>query len=172
MSFTHHWRLLHGIGFLIAVVMLGSALYLQIVEFVMPCVLCIYLRVITIFYGLISLIAMLCPPRSWGQKVYLRVCLFCSLFGIALSLYLLSIQMHPIAKDMSCGQGIEPTLINWPFGTTLGLLFSPYSDCAEMPWTLFGLTLPLLSLLSFVGLFLFELLKRWIIKAQQTDFVG
>jgi disulfide bond formation protein DsbB len=169
-SGLNYWRLLHGLGLLIALIMLGGALYLQITEFVLPCLLCVYLRVTTILYGITSLIAVLYLPQRWGRKMYLRLFLLYSLLGIVVSVYLLWIQMQPAAGGMSCGQGAGATLINWPFGETLTLLFSSYGDCVDVPWTGFGLTLPMLSLLSFIGLLVFELSKRRVLgKANKVN---
>ena len=162
------WRLLHGLGCLIALSMLGGALYLQLTEFVMPCLLCVYLRLLTILYALTSLIALSHQPKACGQKIYMSLCLFYSLVGIAVSVYLLWLQMQPVAQNISCEQGVGASLIDWPFGETLVLLFSSYGNCADVPWTWLGLTLPMLSLFGFIGLFVFEIGKRWVFSKKFT----
>lgn len=159
---THrdYWRLLHAAGFVFAVVMLGIALYLQVVEFVMPCLFCVYLRLVTIAYGITSFSAVVYKPRAWGRKIYNGLFGLYVLAGIALSGYLIWLQEQPADLAGSCGQGIGSSLIHFPFGETLVLMFSAYGDCSQLTWAFWGLSLPVLSLFGFIVLFLFEVGKR------------
>jgi disulfide bond formation protein DsbB len=153
-----HWRAWHATGFTITAVMLVSVLYLQVVEFVLPCLLCVYLRVITLFYCGISLIAIIHKPKY--KSIYLNLLTGISAFGACLASYLFWLQLQPTGKILSCDQGIGAKLANWPFGETLTLLFASYGDCSEMVWTE---SLPLLALIGFVGLFIFDIIKRTVL---------
>ncbi len=159
-SSIKYWRLLHAVGLLLAMGMLGGALYLQIEEFVMPCLFCVYLRLLSILYSATALLALLSDPQRQRQKIYSALLLLYSLLGIAVSGYLLNIQMQPSSDGGSCGQGAGASLVHWPLGEMWVLLFSSYGNCAEVPWQWFGLTLPMLSLLGFISLFLLEIGKR------------
>ena len=154
-----YWRPLNALGFLIASMMLGAVLYLQVIEFVAPCFFCVYLRLITLLYGMISFVAMLYRFQGYGRKIYMSLLLLSSVLGIVTSSYLIWLQTQPVNGVMSCGQGIGARFIDWPLGEIGALLFSSYHDCTQVSWTFFGLSLPSLSLCGFIALFLFELGK-------------
>jgi disulfide bond formation protein DsbB len=163
-----HWRLAHFLGFLCAVFMLGSAVYLQLYEFVFPCLYCVYIRLVTIVYGLTSLIAVIYRPKVWGRRVLgLLFSIYC-LLGIGLSAYLIWLQEQPVDSVANCGQGIGASLIDWPFGETLVIMFAAYGDCVQADsWSIFGLSIPVLGLLGFIGLLVFEIGKRLMLTGER-----
>jgi len=164
-----YWRLLHALSVMIAVAMLGIVIYLQIVEFVMPCLFCIDLRLITIAYGLTCLLALVHKPGRWGRTLYSWLGIFYSVLAIAISAYILWLQKQPSDVVTACGQGIGAELIDWPFGETLMLLFAAYGECATVTWTLWGYSLAVLSLCGFIGLLLFEIIKYRMVKRRDDQ---
>lgn len=161
---SFYWRPLHFLGFFFAVVILGVPLYLQIVEFVMPCQLCIYLRLLIITYAGTSFVAIFHYPRLLGQIIYYWLFIIYSLLGMIVSGYILWLQNLSTERIISCGQGAGASLSELPFGNILMLLFSSYGSCIEVSWRLWGMTLPVLALAGFGALLLFEIGKRQLLR--------
>lgn len=154
-----NWRSLHLMGFLYASLMLGVALYLQLVDFILPCRICVYLRVLTLLYVLTNLLAIFHQPVRWGKKVYGGLLLFYSLGGVMLSLYLLTLQRYPFTAALSCEQGGAERFSGWPLEGMLNVLFNYYGDCEAMAASAFGISLASLSLMCFSILLVWETIK-------------
>lgn len=155
---NHRWQSVHLIGFLFASTMLGVALYLQQVEFLLPCSICVYLRVLTILYGMTSLLALFYRPHDWGKFVYRGLFMLYSIGGVVLSLYLFTLQKHSTSL-FSCEQGAAEAFLHWPLGRVLNLLFASYGDCEVMATSVFGMSLAAWSVICFSMLFLLEWVK-------------
>ena len=63
-------RLINLGGFLACALLLGGAYYLQFLEHLEPCPLCIFQRMAMFPLGLIFLIAAIHHPKGWGSRVY------------------------------------------------------------------------------------------------------
>lgn len=155
----HCWRQLHLLGLFFVSLMLAVVLYLQIIDYIFPCLLCVYLRAVTMLYALTSGIALFYIPKKWGKIAYKTVFILYSVIGILISMHLLRLQMVPIESNGVCSQGLSIDFSAWPFTEIFMLLFTAYGDCGTVDATLWGISLSFWSLMAFIGLLIFELFK-------------
>ena len=131
---------------LVSLGLLGVALYLQFVEKMLPCPLCIMQRYAFAGVALISLVAAFLPGT--GKRVGAGLAMLSALAGAGVASWHLWIKAHP---SVSCG--IDP-LENWvnalPTAKLLPQVF--YSDglCTAPLPPLFGLSIPAWSLIWLV----------------------
>lgn len=133
------------------IALLGVALYLQIVEEMTPCPLCIIQRY------LFAAIAITCLIFAWLPAATARtgaaLALLLALGGIACASWHLWVQAHP---GTSCGiDPMETTLNTIPTARLLPLLFQADGLCS-IPYPFLGLAIPTWSLICFalIGLVL------------------
>jgi protein dithiol:quinone oxidoreductase len=61
------------------------------------------------------------------------------------------LQANKESMIADCGVGFDYMFENFPLEKAFKLLFRGTGDCAAIDWTLLGLTLPQLALISFAG---------------------
>jgi len=137
-------------GFLVCAALLAYALYSQYQLNVDPCPLCIFQRVAFIAMGVFFLIGALHGPTGAGRRVYALLVLLAGLAGIAIAARHLWLQHLPKDQVPDCGPGLSYMLDAFPIGKTLKMVFTGSGECAEINWTLFGLSMPGWTLISYV----------------------
>ena len=125
-------------GFLVCAALLAYALYSQYQLNVDPCPLCIFQ------------IGALHGPTGAGRRVYALLILLAGLAGIAIAARHLWLQHLPKDQVPDCGPGLSYMLDAFPIGKTLKMVFTGSGECAEINWTLFGLSMPGWTLISYV----------------------
>ena len=157
-------RLVNGLGLLVCVSSLLFAIfYLERTLYLDPCPLCIIDRVILICMGVVFLIAMLHNPSRLGQRIYGILNLLVTGTGIAVAGRHVWLQHLPADKVPECGAGLYYMLENFPLHKTLQKVLQGSGECAEIQWTLLGLSIPEQTLILFVvlaGLPLVQILRR------------
>ena len=129
---------------LLCIALLGVALYLQIVEEMMPCPLCIIQRYIFVVIAIICIIFAFLPPGS--AKLGAGLGTLAALGGIATAGWHLWVQAHP---GTSCGiDPLETSLNTIPTATLFPTLFKADGLCAN-PYPFLGLSIPQWSLIWF-----------------------
>ncbi|UVE17653.1 disulfide bond formation protein B [Pseudomonas sp. LS44] len=144
-------------------VMMGAALYLEHVVGLQPCPLCIVQRICVILFGLICLIAAVHAPARGGQRVYASLALLSAAAGAATAGRQVWLQSVPADQLPACLPSLDYMMEALPFQDIVRLVLHGTADCAEVSWTLFGLSIPEWSLLGFAGMILFalyQLLRR------------
>ncbi len=144
-------RLINLGGFLACALLLGGAYYLQFVEHLEPCPLCIFQRMAMFPLGLIFLIAAIHHPKGWGSRVYGVLIGIAAAVGIALASRHLWIQSLPADQVPACGPGLDYLLNNFPFLQAIKVVLQGSGECAEVQKVL-GLSIPVWSLVAFVVL--------------------
>lgn len=130
---------------LACIALLGIALYLQIVEEMLPCPLCIIQRYLFAAIALICIIFAFLPPRA--AKTGAGLGLLAALGGVGTASWHLWVQAHP---GTSCGiDPLETSLNNVPTANLFPLLFKADGLCAT-PYPFLGLSIPQWSLICFV----------------------
>ncbi|MDX1803777.1 MAG: disulfide bond formation protein B [Alcanivorax sp.] len=145
-------RLLNLLALLACLAAMGGALYLQHVDGLQPCPLCIFQRVGVIAAGLVLLMACLHGPRGVGVRVYAALTGLAALGGGAVAIRHLWLQHLPPDRVPDCGPGLNYMLDVFPLKDVLAKVLAGSGECAEVHWSLFGISLPGWSLLVFVGL--------------------
>lgn len=147
------YRLVSGVLFIASVIGMSFALYLEHVQGLDPCPLCIFQRIGLMGLGLISLIAFLHNPVTSGFK---RIYAF---LGTAFILWSLGVagrhvwlQNLPPDQVPSCGPGLDYWLDTLPLKSVFQQVLHGSGECAKVDWSLFGQSLPVWSGLFFAVL--------------------
>ncbi|MDF1589154.1 MAG: disulfide bond formation protein B [Gammaproteobacteria bacterium] len=146
-------RSIFGLGFVFCSVMLAIAGYFQMVEQLEPCPLCILQRVLTLFVGVVLLIAILHNPKQLGMRIYGSIAGLFALIGAGISARHVWLQSLPEDQVPSCGPGLNFMLENFALNDTINMVLRGSGECAEVVWTFMGISIPGWTLLAFVLLF-------------------
>lgn len=145
-------RMLNLLGFIACVVAMLGALYLQHVEDLEPCPLCVFQRVGVIAAGVFFLLAALHNPGATGQRIYGVLAGLSAIGGGIVAGRHIWLQNLPEDEVPACGPGLDYMLDVFPMRDVLSMVFSGSGECAEIDWTFLGITIPQLALITFVGL--------------------
>ena len=156
-------RSLFLIAFLGCVAIMGGALYLEYVLDQQPCPLCIIQRVCVIIFGVVCLLAAVHGPGRGGQRGYAGLAGLAALVGAGTAGRQVWLQSLPADELPACLPSFDYMLEALPFKEIIRLVLHGSADCAEVNWTLLGMSIPEWSLLTFIGMVLFagyQLLRR------------
>jgi len=140
------------VGFLICAGLIAYALYSQYGLGFEPCPLCIFQRVAVMAVGVIFLLAALHHPRSRGALVYGSLGIIAALIGVAVAGRHVWIQAQPPGTVAACGATLDYMLDILPVTTVITKVLTGSGECAEITWTLFGLSMPWWVMFACVGL--------------------
>jgi len=125
--------------------LVGVALYLQLVEFMLPCPLCVIQRYAFILLAIGCLIGM--TGSGLWRKIGCCVGLYASISGAGVALYQLYVIGHP---DIKCGvDPIQTAVNNLPFADWLPTVFLAEGMCGTYYDPMLGLSIPQWSLVWF-----------------------
>jgi disulfide bond formation protein DsbB len=143
------------LGLVVCAGMMTFALYSQHVLGLEPCPLCIFQRVAVVGLGLLFLMAAIHSPGRLGCWIYAALLLLVSLAGSAVSARHVWLQSLPPDQVPSCGPGLDFMLDTFPFTEVLNMVLSGSGECAEVAWSLLGLSMPAWTLIGLLGLGLY-----------------
>jgi protein dithiol:quinone oxidoreductase len=125
---------------LLSLAFLGVALYLQHVERMLPCPLCIIQRYLFAALALICLLFALLPGQAGTRKAGAGLGLLTALGGAGVAGWHMWIQAHP---TVSCGiDPLETALNTYPTATLLPFLFKADGLCSAGYAPILGLSIP------------------------------
>jgi protein dithiol:quinone oxidoreductase len=127
---------------------MAAALVLQYVYGLAPCPLCVMQRVAIIAAGLAAVAGLLLPLGVAAVAASLVSALF-ALAGAGIATWHSWLVAYP-PESMSCGRPFEWFHEEFPLATWLPRLFRGDGDCLANDWSLLGLNVPNLALLTFV----------------------
>lgn len=137
-------------GFLLCLSMLLVAGYFQFIEHLDPCPLCILQRLMVLAVGFVFLLGLIHNPIDTGRRVYgFLVVLFAGL-GAAIAGRHVWLQSVPEDQVPSCGPGLNFILDNFPISQAVDMVLRGSGECADVLWTLLGLSIPAWTLVAFV----------------------
>lgn len=145
-------RLLNLLAFLACAALLAFGLYLEHAEGLEPCPLCVVQRIEFIGVGLACLAAAIHGPQRRGRRVYAGLTLLFAAAGLASAGRQVWLQGLPADQLPACLPSLEYMMEALPFQDIVRLMLHGTADCAEVTWTLLGLSIPEWSLLAFAGL--------------------
>lgn len=154
----NQFRLLTLLPFLICSGLIAYALYVEYVQFLMPCNLCILQRVVYIAIGILFLLAAFKPTLYWGRKLTGVLALLVSAVGIAISGRHVWMQGLPADQVPDCGPSLQMMMDSSPLWDVLKKVLNGSGNCADIQWQFIGMSMPTWSLIMFIGLFLFTLI--------------
>ena len=145
-------RTLNWAGFIACGGMMLYALYAQYFLVLAPCPLCIFQRIAVILMGLVFLAAALHNPGRGGSIFYALLLFITAAGGIAVAGRHVWLQNLPPDKVTACGPGLDFMLDAFPLGEVLKIVFSGSGECAEISWSLLGLSMPAWVLIAISSL--------------------
>ncbi len=149
------------LGFIGCISLLAIGAYLQFVKNLEPCPLCISQRIAILLVGLIFLVAALHNPQQQGIRNYAIVGTLAAFLGAGISIRHIWIQHLPADEVPECGPGLAYVFDNFPLSATIKLMLSGSGDCAKVDWSLFGLSIPEMTLMAFIMLAALSILQIW-----------
>lgn len=150
-------RTLNLLIFLATLSMIGVALFMQYTMDLEPCYLCIVQRVFMMLTGLIALLAFIHKPGNLGTGIYGGITALSAIGGGAFSIRQLWLQSLPEDLVPACGPPADYLFDALPLMEVVPLLLRGDGNCAEIQWTLLGISIPGYTLMAFSGLALLGL---------------
>ncbi len=141
--------------------LLAYGYYLQFVEHLEPCPMCIFQRLCYMAVGLTAIVGAVHGPRGNGTYVYLAVIGVFSAIGAAIAARQTWLQHLPPELVPECGPGLEFMLEMYPLLETLERALKGTGDCAEVSWRFLGLSIAEWSLVCFVAIALAAAWQTW-----------
>jgi disulfide bond formation protein DsbB len=141
-QFMQSNRALNFAGFAVCAGMMGFALYAQHVLLLEPCPLCVFQRIAVITMGVIFLLAAIHNPGRLGGFIYSVLLGIAALLGMGVAGRQVWLQSLPPEKVPACGPGLDFMLDAFPLAEAVQLVLSGSGECAEISWSLVGLSMP------------------------------
>jgi len=150
-------RTLYLAGFLLCTSLIITALYFQHGLGMEPCPLCILQRIAVFAVGLLFLAAAVTNPVALGRRLVGALIFITAATGGAVSARHVWLQNLPKDLVPACGPDLDYMLEVFPLSETLDMILKGSGECAEVSWSLFGLSMPGWMLMIFSALALFGL---------------
>ena len=162
---SNRMKLVRGILlaiFLGCAALISYALYLQLVENLLPCPLCVVQRIAYWLTGLTALVAFFYTPGTVGRRIYAGLMTVFAFVGGLVALRQAWLVRYPEAFE--CGISPEEEFLNaLPLARWWPGMFEANGDCADVTWKFASLTLPDWSAIFFMilaGLSIYVLFAR------------
>jgi disulfide bond formation protein DsbB len=149
-------RAAFALGALVCALLLAYGYFLQYVQGLEPCPLCLVQR--GFFYAVLVVfaIAAIHGPGRTGKAVYGTAGFLFAAGGAAAASRQVWLQHLPADKVPQCGPDLAFMLENFPLSRTLQSLIKGTGECAVVDWTFLGLSIAEWSLGWFVALALYS----------------
>ena len=150
-------RVAFAIGAVVCALLLAYGFFLQYVQGLEPCPLCLVQR--GFFFAVLGVfvIAALHAPGRRGTMVYSGLAALFALGGAAVAGRQVWLQHLPADKVPQCGPDLYFMLENFPLSRVWKTLLSGTGECAAVDWTFLGLSIAGWSLVWFVVLVVYAI---------------
>ena len=145
--------------FAICIGLLIFGLYLEHVQGLEACPLCIFQRIAYTAIIFIALIGAIHNPRNLLQIIYKLLMVISAITGAAIAGRQIWLQHLPPELVPECGPGLDYMFNVFPFGEALKMIFTGSGECAEVKWRFIGLSIAEWSLIMFIGIFIATILS-------------
>lgn len=149
------------IGLAACAALLGYALFVQYVQGLEPCPLCILQRVAVIAIGVLFLLAALHDPAGRGARVYGVLIDLAALGGIVVAARHMWIIGQPPGSVAECGASLDYMMDVLPLHEVLAKVLAGSGECAKIDWEFAGLNMPTWVLISLVAVGTWGLAVNW-----------
>lgn len=146
-------RIINLIILLVCLSLLGFGLYLQYVEELEPCILCMVQRMFFILVAATTGLAAWHNPRKLGIRIYATITGLFAGLGAAAAARQVWLQHLPADKVPECGPDLFFMLETYPLSQALVEIMSGSGDCAKVSWTFLGFSIPEWTIVIFIGIF-------------------
>jgi disulfide bond formation protein DsbB len=134
-------RIFPLLGAICCALLLGFGYYLQYVQGLQPCPLCLIQR--GFFYLVMGafLLGAIHNPKTIGLRIYPVIAALFALGGAATAGRQVWLQSLPADQVPACGPDLFYMLDNFPLVRTLEKLFTGTGECAAVDWSFLGLSI-------------------------------
>lgn len=145
---TPRWVYLYG--FLLILALLSGAFYLQFLEGVNPCPLCVLQRLTIAVLGIVFLSGAVFSWKKCGQFFIGFLSLIVALLGVFLAGRQVWLQHLPPNKSTDCGVSLQYMLHVLPLDQVFEKILQGSAECSEVGWQFLRFSLAEWSLIAFV----------------------
>jgi disulfide bond formation protein DsbB len=163
------FRKLSIVGFLACIGGLAFALYLQHFQGYEPCPMCIFQRVAMLGAALFFLLGALHGPQHGGRWVYAGLASLAAIGGALIAARHVWLQSLPADQVPACGPTLDYLLGILPVMEVVTLVLKGDGNCAKIDAQWLGLSLPLWTMIAFIGLSIYALLTPLLAKTSDWD---
>src|SRR5262245_5435368 len=156
-------RIGYAMGAVDCALLLGFGYYLQYVDGLQPCPLCMVQR--GFFYLMLLFFALAALHGRWPW-LYSSLLVLAAAGGATTAGRQVWLQSLPPDKVPQCGPDLFFMLDNFPLSRTLEKLFYGSGECAAVDWKFLGLSIAGWALVWFVGLALYAVVAAFIQKGK------
>lgn len=149
-------RTINLIIFLGCVFLMLVGAFLEHVMKLPPCPLCITQRAFIVLTGLLAFAAFAQNPKRKGQRLYAILGIAAALGGAYISAHHTWLQSLPADQLPACGPGLAYMFEVFPMMEAIELLFKGDGTCGTVH-LIFGLSIPVWTLVAFSGLVLLNI---------------
>lgn len=161
MSYSFRSVALAGLAF--CVLMMAVALGLEHIVGLEPCPLCIFQRVAVISAGIVFAIAAIHGPAGrLGKVIYGGLSLIAVGAGAFVAGRHVWLQSLPADEVPTCGPGLDYMIDILPMQDVVAMVLTGSGECANIDFSLLGLSLPAWTLLGFFILAIAPLRLLWL----------
>ncbi len=160
------WRAAALLGALVCAALLGFGYYLQYVQGLDPCPLCLVQRG---FFYAVGGVLLLAALHGRGRAVYGVLAALFAAGGFAAAARQVWLQHLPPERVPQCGPDLYFMLDNFPLSRTLKTLVSGTGECAVVDWTFLGFSIAEWSLAWFAALFFYALWLAFRIRGRSPN---
>ena len=155
-------RVAFALGFLVCAGLLAWAFWLEHIEGLDPCPLCMFQRVAFVAIALVFLVGTFHNPGRVGAWIYALLLFAASAAGAALATRQVWLQSLPKDQVPACGMGLNYMLDTLPVFDVIRRVLEGSGECAEKGWVFLGLSIAGWTLAFFVAIAVagFALVRR------------
>ena len=157
-------RIFFLIIFLCCVSLIIFGLYLEHIQGLDPCPLCVFQRIAYILIIIASLIAVIHNPANIWKTIYKFLIFIFSVMGASVAGRQVWLQHLPPERVPECGPGLDYMLNVFPFADAVRMILSGSGECAEVQWRFIGLSIAEWSLIVFIAISIATILSVFFVK--------
>ena len=139
-------------------------LYLEYIQGLEPCPLCVFQRIAYILIGLIALIGATHNPKDLFLVIYKFLIIITAITGALIAGRQVWLQHLPAESVPECGPGLDYMLNVFPFADAIRMILSGSGECAEVQWRFIGLSIAEWSLIVFIAISIATILSVFFVK--------
>jgi protein dithiol:quinone oxidoreductase len=129
--------------------MLFARIYLEEYLGLEACPLCMTQRLFVVIWGVVALLAVVHNPTGIWRRIYATLCGASAYVGALVAARHVWLQHLPEDQVPACGPPLDYLLENFPLQDAINTLLMGDGNCAEVVWSLFGLSIPEQTLVVF-----------------------
>ena len=158
-------------GLIASIVLLAVAyFYFQLQLGLAPCPLCMFQRACLVLVAVLCLLGILIEPRKIGSKFLALGVTLANGLGLAIAGRQVWLQHLPADQVPECGPDLAFMLGAFPLQEVITSVLQGSGECAEVQWTLLGLSMPEWMILVFLSMLIISL--RLLFSKERSYFTG